>query len=225
MSQKFTRILLSLLVLAMTASCAAAVNSTPTPAATGRTGGTRTFGQGQARQVTPTETATPVLTETLAPTATVTFTPTATNTPTPSTPCNAAAFAGNLSIPDGTSFIPNHDFVKTWRFQNTGACTWTTGYSLAYISGDPMSAPAAVNLPNEVQPGQFVTVSVPMFAPAEAGTYTGYWMLRSDSNEYFGFGLKHDQPTWVQIKVNTPGIQPTRRPRPIRPTRTPTAVP
>ena len=192
MSLKFTKILLSFILLAVTASCTAAVNVTPTPAAAGRNV-TRTFGQGQGRLGTPTGTSTPAPTDapTLAPTATTTLTPTATDTPTPSTPCNAAAYAGSLSVPDGTSFIPDRDFVKTWRFQNTGACTWTTGYAVVFISGDQMSAPVAVNLPNAVQPGQFVTVSVPMFAPATAGTYTGYWMLRSDSNIYFGFGLLH----------------------------------
>ena len=90
----------------------------------------------------------------------------ATNTPVPSpTPvsasnCNRAQFVSDVSVPDGTTFAPNFSFAKTWRLQNVGTCTWTTAYSLVFVSGDRMSAPSPVYLPQTVVPGQTVDIGV-----------------------------------------------------------------
>ena len=57
------------------------------------------------------------------------------------TTCDWAQFITDATVPDGTSFAPGTAFRKTWRLRNIGTCTWTTGYSLVYDSGEKFSAP------------------------------------------------------------------------------------
>jgi hypothetical protein len=151
---------------------------------------------------TPAPTNTPPATPTLPP-------PTATNTTAPTNTsavvvnsCDIAA-AGNpidVTIPDGTQMAPGQNFTKTWRLQNAGTCTWTTSYSVAYFSGEAMSATQNIPFPNEVAPGQSVNISVDMIAPLNPGTYQGNWKLRNASNTYFGIGSV-GTPFWVSITV------------------------
>ena len=59
-----------------------------------------------------------------------------TNTPAPTatriTPCDWIHFVADVSVPDGTTFEPGDTFVKTWRLQNRGTCTWTPEYRLVF---------------------------------------------------------------------------------------------
>jgi hypothetical protein len=105
------------------------------------------------------------------------------------------------TVPDGTVIPSNTGFIKTWTFQNTGTCTWTTAYSLNFLSGEPMGAQASVSLPSEVQPGQSVTIAVNLVAPPSTGTYQGNWIFRDGSGKAFGWGPNADQPFWVKIKL------------------------
>jgi hypothetical protein len=77
-----------------------------------------------------------------------------------------------------------------------GACTWNTGYRLAFYSGNSLNAPAYVYLPYSVAPGGTVDVTVPMQAPASYGIYTGYWGLYTDANYIFG-------RVWVTITAGS----------------------
>ena len=97
-------------------------------------------------------------------------------------PCSSAIMVYE-TVPDYTNFNLNQTFTKTWTLKNVGVCTWTN-YHLAYYSGNSMGG-STVYLPY-VAPGGTVTVSVPMQAPASAGTYTGYWGLYTDANIFFG---------------------------------------
>ncbi len=133
-------------------------------------------------------------------------TPTATGGPSPTpvaTTCNRAAFVTDVSVPDGTAFAANTPFTKIWRLKNVGTCTWTTAYSVFFVSGNSMGAPASINLVSNVAPGQTVDISVPMTAPNVAGTYQGYWKLRNASNAAFGIGSTYNNPFWALIKVTT----------------------
>ncbi len=195
-----SKIILGFLLLALTA-CSTAT-ATPT-SVFGGAGGTRTF----TRRPTATQTETPA--PTLTPTP-VTPTPIPSQTPTitpfpsatvPAVPCNAAAYAGSPNWPDGSLVSPGYNFTKKWTLKNVGSCTWTTGYAVVFVSGTRLGGVTAVNLPNAVAPNQTITVSVPLTAPIYGGTYTSYWMLRSDSNETFGLGLTRDQPFHVQIRL------------------------
>lgn len=117
------------------------------------------------------------------------------------TRCDQVAFVRDVTVPDGTVFAPNAQFIKTWRLQNLGSCPWTTSYALVFSSGNTMGGAAAVNLPGMVSPGQFVDVSIKLTAPLTDGVHTGYWMLRNASGVMFGLGENAQKPFYVSIKV------------------------
>jgi hypothetical protein len=115
--------------------------------------------------------------------------------------CNRASFVQDVTVPDNTAFDPNENFTKTWRLKNVGSCTWTSGYSLVFDSGDLMGGPASQQLTNgTVGPNQTIDVSVDLKAPANAGTYKGNWRLREPGGTLFALSTG---PFWVQIKVQT----------------------
>jgi photosystem II stability/assembly factor-like uncharacterized protein len=115
--------------------------------------------------------------------------------------CDKAAFVADATVPDGTIFSPGAAFTKTWRLRNVGSCTWTTSYRLVYYSGEPMSAPTAVNLPWSVPFNGTVDISVNMVAPTTAGKYRGFWILANASGQFFGIGSDASKPIWVEINV------------------------
>ena len=117
--------------------------------------------------------------------------------------CDAAQFVADVSVPDGTIFTAGATFNKTWRLKNIGTCTWSTNYTLVFVSGDQLGAPASVKLPKSTAPGQTVDVTVAMTAPANAGTYRGYWQLKNASGTQFGIGANANKSFWVEIKVSS----------------------
>lgn len=119
--------------------------------------------------------------------------------------CDAAQFIADVTVPDGAVFAPGATFKKTWRLKNVGACTWTTAYSLVYVSGEKMGNITAVSLPSNVAPGQTVDVSVDMTAPATAGKYRGNWQLANASGVKFGIGSTAQGVFWVEIVVSGGG--------------------
>lgn len=154
----------------------------------------------------PSETPTPEPTNTPIPTNTLT----PTNTP---VPCNRAKFITDVTIPDGTILLPGETFVKTWRLQNTGSCSWSSGYDIVFSSGDAMSAPSAVQLTTDIiPPGGTVDVSVTLVAPASTGTYKGNWRLRDAADQVFG--IVSTGEFWVEIEVVNPTSTPTNTPVP-----------
>jgi hypothetical protein len=116
--------------------------------------------------------------------------------------CDRARFVQDVSVPDNTMYAPGTAFTKTWRLNNVGTCTWTTGYRVVFDTGDAMGAPATVNIPRTVVPGDSVDVSVSMVAPNEAKSYTGYWMLENASGARFGTG-DGNKAFWVKIVSGT----------------------
>ena len=167
----------------------------------------------QTPSPTSTFTLTPSLTPTLTPTSTATNTPTLTPTITPSvaptqTPnpptaqprCDQAAFVADVTVPDGMIFTSGGTVTKTWRLRNAGSCTWTTSYTLVFVSGDRMNGPDAVKLSQSVAPGQNVDLTVKLTAPSTPGTYRGNWQLKNESGAIFGLGPSF-KPFWVEIKV------------------------
>ncbi len=158
----------------------------------------------QMRSETATEESPAV--QTTEPAATVTDTPapqptdTATKT---QLPCNQAAFISDITIPDGTEIQTGTGFTKTWRLQNTGSCTWTSGYHLVFVDGDRMNAPDAVAVTGGTIPsGGTVDISVALTAPASAGTYRGNFRLRSSDGVVFGVG--GGVSFYVEIKAVAP---------------------
>lgn len=159
--------------------------------------------QSQTQPLEITSTFTPEPSMTIPPTATVTVTPTLTPTATAtSVPCNRASFVSDVTYPDGSEVTINNGFVKTWRLQNTGSCTWTSGYKLIFSNGDRMGAPDEVVLTGgTVTPGQTVDVSVNLTAPDTVGTYKGYFKLKSSDGSVFGIGASGTNSFYVEIKA------------------------
>jgi uncharacterized repeat protein (TIGR01451 family) len=138
---------------------------------------------------------------------------TATPTTPPSGCTDRATFIADVTVPDGTVFAPNTAFTKTWRLKNNGTCTWTTGYKLTWVSGDPMSAVYPVSLTSSVAPGATVDVSANMVSPGANGTYQGNWMMQNASGVNFGLGSSGTGVFWVRIVVSG-GSGPTPTPPP-----------
>ena len=115
--------------------------------------------------------------------------------------CDQAGFVSDLTIPDGTSLAPGVSFTKTWRLRNAGTCAWTTSYRLVFVDGDPMGAPASINLPVQVSPGKMLDLSINMVAPGASGHYRGYWKLMNPAGGLFGIGSTGTDAFWTDINV------------------------
>jgi hypothetical protein len=144
---------------------------------------------------TPTATILPTTTSTPSPTATPTI------IGSPAACIDQAKFVEDVTVPDNTEMLPAQDFIKTWRLQNTGTCTWTSAYALAFASGDQMSGNSPTPLTGTTAPGNMVDVSVSLKAPGTVGTYQGNWKLRNPRGTDFGTGTNASQPFYVQINV------------------------
>ena len=118
--------------------------------------------------------------------------------------CDAATFVKDVTVPDGAAVKPNSTFTKTWRIQNTGTCRWTTSYALVFISGDSMNAPAYISLPDSVDPGETIDLSISLKSPTKSGHYKGNWELRNASGVLFGIGAQANTPFWVDVYVTGP---------------------
>jgi hypothetical protein len=125
------------------------------------------------------------------------------NTPIPTVPAgpsgDRAFYVKDVTIPDGSVIAPGAAFRKTWKLQNGGTTTWSTTYTLAFISGDQMGTITSVPLTQSVTPGQQVDVSVDMVAPTANGTYQGYWKMKNASGQLF------NDSVYVQIAVGSGG--------------------
>ena len=120
----------------------------------------------------------------------------------PTTGCDRATFVSDVTVPDGTIFTPGQTFTKTWRFRNTGKCTWTTGYSLVFSTGDQMGGASPITLPSSVAPGQTIDLSLNLTAPTSIGNYRGYWLLKNATDRVFGIGVLGNKPFWLAIGVS-----------------------
>jgi hypothetical protein len=174
---------------------------------------------------TPTEAPAPTQTGAtvgfVSPTPTASLLPTATGTSEPVTSPQGSAqaptrtgsgctdqaiFISDVTINDNTELIAGEEFVKVWRLENSGTCTWTSDYRLAFFGGDRMQGALEVPLMDDVAPGEQVEVSVDLVAPDEPGDYLGLWKLRNDQSQFFGIGPAGDQSFWVKIVVLQPAL-------------------
>jgi hypothetical protein len=116
----------------------------------------------------------------------------------PTQACDKAEFIDDVTIDDDTVMSPGDNFTKTWRLKNIGTCSWTTAYSLVFLSDNAMDGPSSVSLAGNVNPGQTVDVSVDLKAPSGNGTHTGRWGLRNAAGVTFS-------QFYVRIKVQSGG--------------------
>ncbi|MBQ4513424.1 MAG: transporter substrate-binding domain-containing protein [Anaerolineaceae bacterium] len=108
---------------------------------------------------------------------------------------NGMIFVSDVSLPDGTTLLPNMNATKTWNVKNTGSCTWDSSYSFAYVKGQVLGQ-TSVAITKLVAPGEQYELSIPLNTPAANGEYTAWWQMRSPQGTGFG------QTIWYDIKVN-----------------------
>jgi hypothetical protein len=148
-------------------------------------------------QIPPTATtgAEPTVAKTAAPVAS--NTPAATLSPTAPNCTNLAQFVSE-TIPDWTYVAPGTAFVKTWSLKNIGTCTWGSGYSLVFDSGDQMGGPASVPFTASVPPNALYNFTINLTAPAAGGHYQGNWKLQTPQGVRFGVDAS-SKAFWVLI--------------------------
>jgi hypothetical protein len=119
---------------------------------------------------------------------TATLPPTATDTPTPTAtpPCtNDLVFASDLTVPDGSQFLPNQAIDKRWSVRNAGTCDWNADYRVVLVSGNAMGPRSEAAL-YPARAGAEAVIQILMFAPQEPGQYTGRWQARDPEGNLFG---------------------------------------
>lgn len=136
-----------------------------------------------------------------------TFTPLApvaspTRTRNPSVSECAQASLVSENIPDGTIFKPGQGFTKTWEIKNTSPCSWDTSYKIIFWDGNVLGGAYVYNLPQAVDPGQIVPISILFTAPQADEAYTSKWMLQTPDGVEFGVG-EYSAPFYTQIVVSS----------------------
>lgn len=111
--------------------------------------------------------------------------------------CNNASYLSETKPNDGTQVSPGATFKKGWSLQNTGTCTWNSGYSFAFVSGEQMGGNAIVLSKSSdfTAPGHSNTFIVNLQAPTAAGEYKGFWQMKNAQGTAFGLRV------WVDIVV------------------------
>lgn len=118
------------------------------------------------------------------------------------TACDRARFVEDVTYPDNTDVAPGMTFVKTWRLQNAGSCTWTSAYTLVFEGGEAMNAPSSLPITTgTVAPQETVDVSVTLVAPSTPGTYRADFKLSNAAGQRFGTGSDGTRPIWALIDV------------------------
>ncbi|MGQ9625755.1 MAG: NBR1-Ig-like domain-containing protein [Anaerolineae bacterium] len=148
----------------------------------------------------PTATATPTPTATVTPTPadTPTSTATATSTVTPTPTCVPdAKFISDITVPDGSTFLPGEPIHKIWRMKNTGTCSWGEGYNWVFVRGDRLEATPIQEAPS-ASPGEEANIELRLRAPYVEGIYKSVWQMRAPSGQLFG------EVAYVWIKVELP---------------------
>lgn len=209
-------------MLALSACGGASAESTPTMSVEQiQTLAVFTFQAGltQTALAQPTNTPSPTMTPPPPPT----FAPASGEAPLPTNTssvgaaaCYNSAFAGDVTIPDGTQMSPGQSFTKTWRMLNNGSCAWEPGFIFNIVGGESMGG-VAVTLNQRVEPGRQIEISVPMVVPKDkTGELKGTWRLADANGNYFG------ETPWVSIVV---GNATATAAAAATPTATPTATP
>jgi len=157
-----------------------------------------------ATSMPPTNTPAPGAINTPTPSIAGLSSPAAVQPTTQTTPCDAAQFMTDVSIPDGTAFSGGATFVKTWRIKNVGTCTWNMSYALVFDSDNQMGGPNSQPMASNVAPGGAIDIPVNLQAPAADGTYRGYWGIANAAGQRLPVtGGSNGKSFYVEIKVGS----------------------
>ena len=128
--------------------------------------------------------------------------------PPSSASANAALFIGQ-SVP--SNMQAGLTYNVSVQMLNTGSQTWSEGslYRLASQSptGNTTWGQSRVTLPNNVGPGDSVTLNFIVTAPSVAGTYAFQWQMIQENTGYFG-----ELTNLVNVLVQSPAAAPSSPP-------------
>jgi hypothetical protein len=114
-----------------------------------------------------------------------------------------ASLVRDVTLPDGARVRANASLTKVWRLQNSGSAPWPNGATLGFVGGSDFSAvPTAI--PDGVEPGAVVDITLRCTAPARAGRYVGYWRLIDPRGAPFGERIWLDVDVVTESSVDTP---------------------
>jgi hypothetical protein len=136
--------------------------------------------------------------------------PATTPSPRPAGACvNDASFVEDLTIPDGSVFIPGEAFDKRWLVRNSGSCDWGSDHRLVPIGENRFGGPAEMAL-FPARAGSSAEWQIDLVAPLQPGEYLGRWQARAPDGSPFGdevFIL-----IFVELPTATPSPIPTATP-------------
>ncbi|HKJ26661.1 MAG TPA: NBR1-Ig-like domain-containing protein [Anaerolineales bacterium] len=110
-----------------------------------------------------------------------------------------AKFISDITIPDYTEYDAGEEITKTWRVQNVGTSTWTTDFSLVFMSGEQLGAPDKIQLDRDVEPNDFLDISVDFTVPSAGGEYRSDWIFEDSKGNQFGTGEDFQQSVYMII--------------------------
>jgi nucleoid-associated protein YgaU len=112
--------------------------------------------------------------------------------------------AGFSSTPNVVTndIVSGHNFTATWTFRNSGSTMWNSNYKIVYVNQSHPSTDGAlkgqmsaknaysiteVGADQLVLPGETMSVTVPLIAPAPSDTLiASHWQLQNPAGENFG---------------------------------------
>ena len=110
----------------------------------------------------------------------------------PAMPADAAAGEDKAeyesqSPQDNTHVEAGSEFDVTWYLRNAGTSTWTTDYSVRYLSGTNLTKPGKdrFNLTEPVEPGRIGAWGLDAIAPTTPGTYNMTVVFGNGSDQNF----------------------------------------
>jgi hypothetical protein len=126
--------------------------------------------------------------------------------PTPTPYCsNNLEFVADVTIPDGSIYLPGTELEKVWLVKNSGTCNWDNGYIFRLVSGDPMGAETMQGL-YPARSGSEVEIKLDFTAPKVTGTYQTMWQAFTPYGEPFG------EPIYMLIEVDPDYVTDTPEP-------------
>jgi len=146
--------------------------------------------QTYSAQLTQTELAKPTLTPSPRSTSTSTATPSFTSTSAVTLPVE------NLGVEDKAVLVSQspidyaelgvkQKFDIIFTIRNDGQTTWTRNFKMRYFSGWEIAETKEVFFPNEVKPGEEVSLILDAIAPPYIGSYVTNWKVTNSEGQNF----------------------------------------
>jgi hypothetical protein len=88
---------------------------------------------------------------------------------------------------DDLVLLPDEQFVKSWLFANQTDLHWPKKVCVLHVGQQLFCAARKTLVEARAEPGETVSISLAMRAPAIAGEHVGYWRLAEHDSEA-GFG-------------------------------------